>query len=278
MEMRAVFALGLFLLGVFLFGCLNPQASDGSATPVPTAFATLGASATPVLLEGTLGGFCGGIAGIKCNEGLACQYQEPLEVSDRGGKCIEPPSSLVGKCGASSDGIQISCKEGLRCKVESGSDLGTCVEKAIACPLYTPMTPEAEAACLDAGGTFVETELDENDCPLPPKCVGANASTASPTPVPSPSVQASVQTVEVKIQGFAFSEKEITINKGDSVKWTNFDSVRHNAVSTSAPSGSDFSTQLLANGESASVVFNTPGVYEYKCGPHPYMTGKITVR
>jgi hypothetical protein len=34
---------------------------------------------------------------------------------------------------------------------------------------------------------------------------------------------------------------------------------------------------LLAKGESASVIFNQPGIYTYNCSPHPSMIGQIIV-
>ncbi|MFA6048999.1 MAG: plastocyanin/azurin family copper-binding protein [Candidatus Micrarchaeia archaeon] len=95
--------------------------------------------------------------------------------------------------------------------------------------------------------------------------------------VPSATAVPAANVVEVKIQGYKFIPAEISISPGTTVKWTNLDSAPHNAISTSAPAGGEFGTRTLGNGESASVVFNTPGDFAYYCSIHPKMTGKITV-
>lgn len=80
--------------------------------------------------------------------------------------------------------------------------------------------------------------------------------------------------VMVEIRNFAFAQREITVNVGDTVTWTNQDNVRHTAT---ADDGS-FDTGLLAKGESGSVTFDTPGIYTYHCSPHPNMQGTVEVR
>ena len=78
----------------------------------------------------------------------------------------------------------------------------------------------------------------------------------------------------VDIRDFAFSPRTIEIRVGDTVRWTNRDSVAHTAT---AGSGA-FDTGLLAEGESASVRFTAAGTYRYVCTPHPDMTGTVVVR
>jgi len=82
------------------------------------------------------------------------------------------------------------------------------------------------------------------------------------------------QTYEVKISNFAFSPSTITIKKGDTVKWTNLDSVRHTVTSNS---GSELNSELLSKTESYSRTFNQAGTYNYHCTPHPSMKAKIIV-
>jgi plastocyanin len=78
----------------------------------------------------------------------------------------------------------------------------------------------------------------------------------------------------VDIRDFAFSPRTIEIRVGDTIRWTNRDSVAHTAT---ARNGS-FDTGLLADGESGSVRFTTAGTYRYVCTPHPDMTGTVVVR
>lgn len=78
----------------------------------------------------------------------------------------------------------------------------------------------------------------------------------------------------VSIRDFAFSPRTIEIRVGDTVRWTNRDSVAHTAT---ARNGS-FDTGLLSDGESGSVRFTTAGTYRYVCTPHPDMTGTVVVR
>lgn len=79
------------------------------------------------------------------------------------------------------------------------------------------------------------------------------------------------QTHDIEIKNFEFNPAEITIKQGDAVVWINQDDTRHSAKFTFEES------KLLGKGESFSYTFNEKGVFEYECGPHPFMKGKITV-
>ena len=78
----------------------------------------------------------------------------------------------------------------------------------------------------------------------------------------------------IVISGFAFSPGEITVNKGDKVKWINQDDVGHTVTSDA---GRELSSGLFGNGESYEHVFDNAGEYGYFCEPHPYMKGKVIV-
>jgi plastocyanin len=77
----------------------------------------------------------------------------------------------------------------------------------------------------------------------------------------------------VTIAGFAFDPATVTIQVGDSVTWTNEDSVAHTAT---AEDGS-FDTGQLGNGDSETVTFHTAGTFDYICSIHPQMTGSVVV-
>ncbi len=81
----------------------------------------------------------------------------------------------------------------------------------------------------------------------------------------------SPRTVDVIIENFAFNEPVVKIKVGDTVRWTNKDTVVHTAT------GDDFDTGNLKKGESKEITFSKAGSYDYSCTPHPNMKGKIIV-
>jgi len=84
---------------------------------------------------------------------------------------------------------------------------------------------------------------------------------------------ASATTHQVTIQGFAYSPSSLTISAGDEVTFTNNDNAPHTATIASA----NLDTGRLANGESASLTFDTAGTHAYVCRFHPSMRGTIIV-
>jgi len=82
--------------------------------------------------------------------------------------------------------------------------------------------------------------------------------------------------VTMDIKDFDFSKPDISIKKGTKVTWTNRDSSRHD-VTPDDPTAEFQASKLLAQGESYSVTFNTVGLFNYICSPHPYMKAVIKV-
>src|SRR4051812_18710164 len=78
---------------------------------------------------------------------------------------------------------------------------------------------------------------------------------------------------EVSIQNYAFHTQSITINVGDTVRWTNLDPDRHTSTSSD---GLWDSGELAQNGTFA-FTFTAPGTFNYYCARHSGMTGTITV-
>jgi len=77
----------------------------------------------------------------------------------------------------------------------------------------------------------------------------------------------------VTIKNMAFSPANLTISAGDTVTWVNEDRMRHSAEDLNG----GFDTGLIANGQSASLTFNSAGTFNYRCGPHRNMRGSITI-
>jgi plastocyanin len=94
------------------------------------------------------------------------------------------------------------------------------------------------------------------------------------TTVPSGGGSTGGATVEVKMEGMAFSPQTVTIKVGDTVNWTNMDQPPHNAVAVDK----SWQTSTFATGESGSVTFATAGTFPYICTIHPNMTGTVIVQ
>jgi plastocyanin len=78
--------------------------------------------------------------------------------------------------------------------------------------------------------------------------------------------------VSVSIRDPDFSPSVIQIEVGTTVTWLNAASNE-----THTATGAAFNTGDIAPGQSASVIFNTPGTYHYSCSIHPEKTGVIVV-
>ena len=79
--------------------------------------------------------------------------------------------------------------------------------------------------------------------------------------------------VAIDIADFAFNPASVEITEGTTVTWTNQDSAPHTATGDNG----EFDTGQLAQGDSASVTFDTAGTYAYHCSIHPNMVASIVV-
>ena len=77
----------------------------------------------------------------------------------------------------------------------------------------------------------------------------------------------------VTIKNFAFDPGDLTVAKGTTVTWKNDDSATHRIKSGDG----SFDSKDLKNGDSFDHTFDTAGSFDYICGIHPSMKGKITV-
>ncbi len=83
------------------------------------------------------------------------------------------------------------------------------------------------------------------------------------------------QTVEVSIQDYRFTPQEIRIKAGDTVKWINRE--KRTSHSVLFPAGNGLESERLFPQEIWQRVFDKPGSYEYRCGPHEEMKGAVLV-
>jgi plastocyanin len=78
----------------------------------------------------------------------------------------------------------------------------------------------------------------------------------------------------IKIVDYAFSPSRITVTAGTKVSFANTGSQPHNAAGADA---GNWDTDMLNQGETATVTFNKPGTYSFVCTPHPFMIGQVIV-
>lgn len=114
-------------------------------------------------------------------------------------------------------------------------------------------------------------------------CAGKEPATpaeTTATPVETPVVPVSNVTpqpadqgkiVEVKIQNSAFNPASVAILTGDTVRWTNKDSIAHTVR------GLGFDSKVLEEGDIYEYLFTDAGTYNYNCSIHPSMKGTVVV-
>jgi plastocyanin len=111
-------------------------------------------------------------------------------------------------------------------------------------------------------------------------CGGSSSST------PTTAAPTGGGTAAVAISNFAFTPQKITVKVGDTVTWTNNDSVPHTVTSatsldTSATTTSEFDSGQFGPGQTFSFTFTKAGTFFYVCTIHrsqPAMHGEVIVQ
>jgi plastocyanin len=78
----------------------------------------------------------------------------------------------------------------------------------------------------------------------------------------------------VTIDNFTFSPKELTVAVGTTVKFVNHDDIPHTVVEKNL----SFRSKALDTDDTYSYTFAAAGSFDYFCGLHPHMVGKIIVK
>jgi amicyanin len=78
---------------------------------------------------------------------------------------------------------------------------------------------------------------------------------------------------EISIKGNAFNPDNLSIKVGDTVTWINNDSYAHTVKTAKG----EFDSGNMASGAKFSFTFDKEGTYDYICGIHTFMKGKIVV-
>jgi plastocyanin len=104
--------------------------------------------------------------------------------------------------------------------------------------------------------------------------VAAKDTTAATTSAATTAAAASaVVKNEISIKANAFSPDNLSIKVGDTVTWVNNDSYSHTVKAVKG----EFDSGDMASGAKFSFTFGKEGTYDYICGIHTFMTGKIVV-
>jgi plastocyanin len=86
---------------------------------------------------------------------------------------------------------------------------------------------------------------------------------------------------QVKMENVQFSPKDVTVKTGETITFTNTESIPHDVHKTSGP-GEDFSSGDsggMSEGDTFELKLDQAGKYEYVCKVHaPGMSGSITVK
>jgi plastocyanin len=78
----------------------------------------------------------------------------------------------------------------------------------------------------------------------------------------------------VSMKNIAFAPKSLTVKVGQTVTWTNDDTVTHNVTATS---GATFKSSNFGGGGTFSWKADKAGTVKYVCTIHPGMDGTLTV-
>jgi plastocyanin len=78
----------------------------------------------------------------------------------------------------------------------------------------------------------------------------------------------------ITIDNFSFSPPELTVAVGTTVKFVNHDDIPHNIVNKDKV----FRSKPLDTDDAYSYTFASAGTFDYFCGLHPKMQGKIIVK
>jgi plastocyanin len=78
----------------------------------------------------------------------------------------------------------------------------------------------------------------------------------------------------ITVDNFTFTPPEMTVVVGTTVKWVNHDDIPHSVVNKDKA----FRSKALDTDDSFSYTFASAGTFDYFCGLHPHMVGKVIVK
>ena len=171
--------------------------------------------------------------------------------------CGSPSGSATTATGSSADSSTVADQ----------STLGTVQPSSTS----QPTDPPISASTTSGSTTTVKATTTTTTTPKPITTTTAKQTTTTSKPTTT-TIPKTPKTVDGSIVAFAFNPNPISINVGDTVRWTNDDPVDH----TTSSSG-NWNSGGLAFGASFSEVFESPGTFNYFCSIHPSMTATVVV-
>jgi plastocyanin len=79
----------------------------------------------------------------------------------------------------------------------------------------------------------------------------------------------------VTIKGYSFNPQEITIKRGQTIRWENNEKIQYHSVWFEELDEKE--SDYFFPEESYQREFKKTGSFPYRCGPHPKMTGTVHV-
>ena len=150
--------------------------------------------------------------------------------------------------------------------------LSGCSSDATPPVVSAPSTAETAPITTKSSETPIDKTMDDQpEVTSPVTTPEASAPQPKKPAIPPPNKN-TVTVTTISIKDLAFNPADATIKAGDTVKWTNLDSMEHRITSTGK-----FDSGTLKTGGSFSHIFKTVGTYDYGCSIHPSMKGKIMV-
>ena len=103
--------------------------------------------------------------------------------------------------------------------------------------------------------------------------VAATASSTSTPAAPAPAAKGG--SGDVTMKDIKFNPAKVTIKAGQTVVWTNEDSVGHDVTADGFKSGSPGG---IEHGQTFQHKFPKKGTFKYQCSVHPGMTAQVVVK
>jgi plastocyanin len=122
------------------------------------------------------------------------------------------------------------------------------------------------------------TVVEEGGQP-PPEAEPPEAQPTEESPTPEPTeAPPEPEEVSVNMLDFTYEPLDITVSSGSTITWINAGEFEHSAT---ADDGT-WDTGVYGSGDQASIIFDTPGTYQYYCTLHGTpggngMSGTVTV-
>jgi plastocyanin len=130
-------------------------------------------------------------------------------------------------------------------------------------------------ACLALGLTFAACGDDDDDDDGGGGTAGTTTTEQTDTGAQAPSGGGDTVTVDMK--DIQFVPKDITVEAGTTITWTNSDQVPHTVTKEGGPGG-DFDSGNIEPGDTYELTVDVPGKVDYVCTIHPGQAGTFTVK